>query len=812
MSCLEHLCRGFNKKYRHQGFESLFDIKDSTEYLSPEAPVKRENTHRETYRSAMTFYGLAPWTIFENEDVFAVRLPDEPHPVVVSIMGAGGQERGFLALRGPRAREQMSILALAEPGPDATDELDMLSVTFERLRDVPAELRRWFKRAKIRVKSSAIVPVLLAKRPGRRLRELDRDELDKVRLLLSGIVYSLMDGEMSVSAVRGARGLITLEMDGAPPFPDVRVVETGELPASEPPLPLQFLVDRTRLAALPRIEQAWLVGCPVTPVSIANTDETVRTLVVIDAETGWVIDVTPVTGPKWRYTASSRFFEVMVSGGTTGKGGRPREVFVANETLADSVCPELRALEISCWHEPDVEEPVREVLDSFLEYLDGGPGKDLSALRSAEASDAGREPEDDSDLEGWKEIDRRVVELGRRTAYEHTKASTRLRTRYYGGAQERAAVENSELDEGAESAMLEWVFFDYRKRSKGRTLAEKLLVEQDLPRLERALLEEMMAATTSLYRVQSVRPGHSVTLVDILRGGTVKVTDHMLSLSAEPNRAFSTRVYRAGDYNFISGVGVSLPSHMSDMALGFLESEGLGTTPAAIRKKSHLFGRLWAWALEAPMIPNIVTSEGDPVIVHNGSFKVPDPEGLRHVLDAREDIVQGSARGWLDWIGGSSAVNEGPVVLGRLRLLGDRIEFETYSEPRWARLRRWLEDIEGAELEELERTTLEDMAESPLSRPPGPGLGSLSDEEMSVLRSEAAALVEEMSTRWVDERIPALGGRTPREAVRTVAGRRKVQQLLRTFPEPAVEPGEIMGLSPDTIRQLLGLPEDAEKP
>lgn len=44
---------------------------------------------------------------------------------------------------------------------------------------------------------------------------------------------------------------------------------------------------------------------------------------------------------------------------------------------------------------------------------------------------------------------------------------------------------------------------------------------------------------------------------------------------------------------------------------------------------------------------------------------------------------------------------------------------------------------------------------------------------------------------WPDEPLPALGGRTPRQAVRDAAGRRAVVELLRTFeasertqPEP----------------------------
>ena len=35
--------------------------------------------------------------------------------------------------------------------------------------------------------------------------------------------------------------------------------------------------------------------------------------------------------------------------------------------------------------------------------------------------------------------------------------------------------------------------------------------------------------------------------------------------------------------------------------------------------------------------------------------------------------------------------------------------------------------------------------------------------------------------KWPDERLPALGGRTPRQAVRSKRGREQVEELLRDF-------------------------------
>jgi hypothetical protein len=43
--------------------------------------------------------------------------------------------------------------------------------------------------------------------------------------------------------------------------------------------------------------------------------------------------------------------------------------------------------------------------------------------------------------------------------------------------------------------------------------------------------------------------------------------------------------------------------------------------------------------------------------------------------------------------------------------------------------------------------------------------------------------------RWLDESIPMLGGKSPRQTCATEAGRRRVTQLIRTYPDPMGVPG-----------------------
>ena len=57
-------------------------------------------------------------------------------------------------------------------------------------------------------------------------------------------------------------------------------------------------------------------------------------------------------------------------------------------------------------------------------------------------------------------------------------------------------------------------------------------------------------------------------------------------------------------------------------------------------------------------------------------------------------------------------------------------------------------------------------------------------------------------TEWLDSTIPALGGRTPREAAADPIAREDLIRLLASFPE--MDDGGV-GMSPARLRAALGL-------
>jgi hypothetical protein len=73
------------------------------------------------------------------------------------------------------------------------------------------------------------------------------------------------------------------------------------------------------------------------------------------------------------------------------------------------------------------------------------------------------------------------------------------------------------------------------------------------------------------------------------------------------------------------------------------------------------------------------------------------------------------------------------------------------------------------------------------------------------VREQLVRTFDEHYERWVDDKLPALGGQTPRQAVKTAAGRAKVEALLAGMGRPRASGS--LDLKPPVarIRKKLGL-------
>ena len=209
-----------------------------------------------------------------------------------------------------------------------------------------------------------------------------------------------------------------------------------------------------------------------------------------------------------------------------------------------------------------------------------------------------------------------------------------------------------------------------------------------------------------------------------------------------------------------------------------------------------------------------MTPEGDPLIFCRALYRHAGMDEVLHILaqaddfdleDAPEPGPDGALQfGWYEVGPGKQPL---PAPLGRrilatVTLAPETLEIETMSKGRLARCRRRMEQQLGDRLHLL-HTEAKSMERALAEEPPEDA------PEPVILPPEAIADLEErMLRQWIDESIPALGGMTPREAVRTPEGRQRVLDLLDYIErQQASHPPPPGMLSPDyrKVKKMLGL-------
>jgi hypothetical protein len=351
----------------------------------------------------------------------------------------------------------------------------------------------------------------------------------------------------------------------------------------------------------------------------------------------------------------------------------------------------------------------------------------------------------------------------------------------------------------------------YRPTRSSGTRAEEMLAE-GLPEPEAMLIKARIEAHPTLYRVAGHDPqAGTVDLEDVLLGGAVTVHDQLMSENIEDGLFVAARAFAAGRYHFLDLAGPPLGAWMGTEAVEFLRRCGMEFTRDGLRRDAHVLGWLWDWSDEweanRPR-PHLCNTDGDDLLWHTASFTVAGRPAVREALLRRKDIEHNDENDefvWVRRLGRGAKMLGGPVTLGRIEFVGDELVLTVNSAKRFAKACAWLGRLPGVVLRDV---TTRRMDEPDEARPMDERIAKPEPVEMT---PELAAAIQEMFEKhymkWLDTRLPALGGKTPRQTCNTPSGRQQVAMMIRTIPEP-------MGPAPvrvprQAMLRALGLADEA---
>lgn len=310
----------------------------------------------------------------------------------------------------------------------------------------------------------------------------------------------------------------------------------------------------------------------------------------------------------------------------------------------------------------------------------------------------------------------------------------------------------------------------------------------------RQWIEGLARHPMGVYEIQEAVPGEGVWLKDatVAKAERLWVTERSASQSLVRWEILGARLMPVGEGWQFSGAVYPIPR---DELLSL--KAALSAAKRAGERPSGPIVACWLRHLTAPPppLPELVDAgSGEALLLVTDHYEVTDWEDLAANL-ARQPEVQGDRENgwvWLEKVEGASydrsklALNPGT---------GRRLQVFARTLRRAEEGAAWLRQVAGGTLEHRTREISDPAAQLRL----GPSAGTRPAPPAIPLPPE---IHRELYRRWPEEPIPALGNLSPRQAMRTRAGRLKVIELLKEYELKEERSARERGLEPASFAFL----------
>jgi hypothetical protein len=321
----------------------------------------------------------------------------------------------------------------------------------------------------------------------------------------------------------------------------------------------------------------------------------------------------------------------------------------------------------------------------------------------------------------------------------------------------------------------------------------------------RAYFAALRDTPVSLYEVSDVKPGTSMVLKDLLgEVGPIKVLEGSATLSLKQWDRIVVRVISENNAHVISGALLAFSSEASAFLFDGLSAvlkvdteADVTLTANQLLQSAPVFTSAWLFtALDRALSEEMLefsNADGDDIMFHDLRFpfaKSVLQKDIAACLNGVNDFAADGPRGWV-WLapngnqspmqGGSLMLDsqtDGRTVLGHLELKGKSLLINVNSAARAERVAELVTNAAGEHLKQplttirtVEQVMAEEQDELDL------------DDANEIPPEIAQQIIQEHMDRHyretLDAPIPALGGKSPRQAARSKAGRLDVVDWLK---------------------------------
>lgn len=326
-------------------------------------------------------------------------------------------------------------------------------------------------------------------------------------------------------------------------------------------------------------------------------------------------------------------------------------------------------------------------------------------------------------------------------------------------------------------------------------------------------IEQLGEKPLRLYRVTEVRPGEGLTLVDEMdaQAAPLVVRERSGSRSAKPGMLMGARIMQVNqppaDHLELSGALYPFARLREEQVIAQMRSASAPHADDNTRDLTETaIARAWLaqWFEPAPLPQVRDAASGDALLLITDHYRVLDASALSSALAAQPDVSGDADRGLHRDVAAEGGLQRSLAAINPGKA-DDRIEV-FYRTQRLADAgRAWFEAAAGTAVLHLTREIVDPVGA--LSQAGGAEERAHAPQPSPSLPPEQLALaVEQLMRRhyanWCDEPIPALGGRTPRQAMTTPAGLERVKGLLREYEHGEARQSAAQGRPPFSYQFL----------
>lgn len=350
-------------------------------------------------------------------------------------------------------------------------------------------------------------------------------------------------------------------------------------------------------------------------------------------------------------------------------------------------------------------------------------------------------------------------------------------------------LEGTSLDIAYQNFM-EWLIFDHMiDVDNDKTLIDFYMENNKKLSLdEHRVLTMMKNSVISLYEVQEVFPEKGLSLKDLLMGGEYDVREKSATRSVRKWDIFAARLLLVDGQYIMSGsvfpYSIRMKQNILDDIIDeyreYQEEFPDGTMDIFLKESGDIFNFHWYFPIQNPPPPlNLHTSSGEPMLFSKALFEIKDKDAVRTGLAKIKGFEQNQDED--DYIWYDKRDNDGDaIVLGRVEIKQDKLIFECPSKQRLEKGKKLiLKALSDAVVHKID--TFQDPIEAMKSYKESSTDEPANELPMDIQQQIYTKFMQKHSEKWLEEKIPALNGKTPMQAVKTEEGKRKVIELLKSI-------------------------------